>query len=121
MAHVNAKGAQFERMAQEHLEGEGLEFVERNYRCKRGELDLVMRDEDDVVFVEVRYRRSTDYGSGAESVDARKRAKLIAAASHWLLAHPAMANAPCRFDVVSMSGAPANPQVDWIRDAFSVA
>lgn len=121
MAHINPRGAQFERMARDHLEGQGLEFLEGNYHCRRGELDLVMRDEDDVVFVEVRYRRSADYGSGAESVDARKRAKLIAAASHWLLTHPAMANAPCRFDVVSMSGAPANPQVDWIRDAFSVA
>lgn len=116
-----ASGGQFERMAREHLEREGLEFVESNYHCRRGELDLIMRDDDDLVFVEVRYRRSTDYGSGAESVDARKRAKLIATASHWLLTHPVLADSACRFDVVSMSGARAKPDVDWIRDAFSAA
>ena len=108
-------------MAREHLEACGLRFLEGNYHCRRGELDLIMHDDNGVVFVEVRYRRSADYGSGAESVDARKRARLIATASHWLLTHPKMADSPCRFDVVSMSGAPAKPHVDWIRNAFSVA
>jgi putative endonuclease len=114
-----ADGEQWERMAQRHLEREGLQFLEGNYHCRRGELDLIMRDDIGVVFVEVRYRRSADYGSGAESVDARKRARLIATASHWLLTHPKLAGSPCRFDVVSISGAPAKPDVDWIRDAFS--
>lgn len=113
MTERQARGAQAEERARAHLEHAGLKLLARNYRCPRGELDLVMADGDTLVFVEVRFRRSTAFGSAAESVDARKRARLIAAAEHYLLAHPA--DRPCRFDVVAADG---NASVEWLRDAF---
>lgn len=112
-------GREWEQEALKRLEAAGLELLERNYRCRRGELDLVLRDGDSVAFVEVRFRRSTDFGSGLESVGPSKRRRLIAAAQHYLQRHPALAELPCRFDVVAI-GPGASPQVEWIRDAFSI-
>jgi len=81
-----------------------------------------MLDEDRggvvVVFVEVRYRGTRDFGGGAMSVDARKRRRLVRAAQLFLLSHRQYANAPCRFDVVDASGDPDAPVLHWIRDAF---
>jgi putative endonuclease len=108
-------GAQAEQLACTHLERSGLRLVARNYRCPRGEIDLVMDDRGTLVFVEVRYRRSDAFGSAAESVDRRKQARLRAAAAHYLLTHNL--ELPCRFDVVALSGAPV--RVEWLRDAFS--
>lgn len=119
-------GRRAEELARAYLEARGLRTLTRNYRCPPGEVDLVMRDDTVTVFVEVRYRRRTDFGSGAESVDARKRRRLAAAALHYLQRHPEAARGPSRFDVVSLSGtAPGadprsgrGPEILWIRDAF---
>jgi putative endonuclease len=108
-------GAEAESLACAHLEHSGLRLLTRNYRCPPGEIDLVMRDRDTLVFVEVRYRRSSAHGSPAESVDARKRARLTAAAQHYLLGH--RHDGACRFDVVAVSGA-TPPRLEWLRDAF---
>ncbi len=110
------RGAWAEDLALRFLLEHGLVLVARNYRCHRGEIDLVMRDAEVLVFVEVRYRRGGGFGAGAETVDWRKRARLAASASHYLHTHPGAARRPCRFDVLSVGG--AAPQVDWIRDAF---
>jgi len=110
------RGRSAEALAETHLKAHGLREVARNYRCRQGELDLVMRDGTTLVFVEVRYRRRDRFGSGAESVDRRKQARLIAAAQHYLQRHGG--NRAARFDVISVSGDPAAPQVAWIRDAF---
>ena len=91
-----------------------MRLLERNYRCRRGEIDLVMRDADTLVFVEVRFRASTRYGTPAETVDIRKQRKLAAAAAHYLQYNPT--NRLCRFDVVAVSG----EHIDWIRNAFNV-
>ena len=107
-------GAQAEALACAHLERAGLRLVTRNYRCPPGEIDLIMRDGDTLVFVEVRYRKTDRFGSAAESVTAVKRGRLEAAASHYLAA--TTARNPCRFDVVTLSGRP--PRLDWLRDAF---
>lgn len=116
------RGAWAEQMAHDHLVGAGLTCIARNYRCRRGEIDLVMRDGDETVFVEVRYRSRDDYGSGAESVDARKQRRISAAASLYIARHPAHGDRPCRFDVVSVSPSPRiRPRIQWIRDAFDFA
>lgn len=112
-------GKEWESEALARLEASGLELLDRNYRCRMGELDLVLRDGDSVVFAEVRFRRSSDFGSGAESVGPRKRGRLIAAAQHYLQRHPRLADRPCRFDVIAI-GPGASPQVEWIRNAFSL-
>lgn len=111
-----ARGAAVESLARDHLRAAGLADVSANAGYRVGELDLVMRDGDTLVFVEVRYRRGDAYGGGAASVDGRKRRKLIIAAQLFLGAHPALAVLPCRFDVVDASGEP--PRLRWIRDAF---
>lgn len=112
------RGARVEAAALEHLKRAGLREIAFNAHFRRGELDLVMRDGDTLVFVEVRYRQDPRFGGGAASVDLRKRRKIASAAQAFLLAHPAYANAPCRFDVVEAEGDPDAPQLRWLRDAF---
>lgn len=111
-------GREAEEAACRFLESQGLKLLERNYRCTHGEIDLVMQHGDSTVFVEVRYRRSTRFGTGAETVDARKQAKLSATAQHYLLTHRAAARRPSRFDVVSVVENAGNGAIDWIRNAF---
>ncbi|HEB81112.1 MAG TPA: YraN family protein [Chromatiales bacterium] len=113
-------GRRAEALARDYLEARGLRLLTHNYRCLRGEIDLVMRDGATTVFVEVRYRRRDDFGTGADSVDARKRARLAASALHYLQRHREAARGPSRFDVVSMSGPPQAPQIRWIPNAFEV-
>ena len=108
-----------EALARQHLEKHGLRLLAQNWRCRLGELDLVMLDADTVVFVEVRYRRHSAWGGAAESVDARKREKLSRAAQHFLQQESRWAKYPCRFDVIAItadSQAPA--KLDWIQNAF---
>ena len=108
-------GAGAEDTACRYLENRGLSLVARNYRCPMGEIDLIMRDEKDLVFVEVRYRRCDDYGSAAESISAAKQTRIITAATHYLQRLPA--EPPCRFDVVAIGGK-ASYRIEWIKDAF---
>ena len=115
-----ARGALVEAAARAHLIRAGLEPVAANANYRFGELDLVMFDAParTLVFVEVRYRASARFGGGAVSIDARKRRKLVQAALAFLAAHPAYADAPCRFDVIDADGDPAAPRLQWLRDAF---
>jgi putative endonuclease len=110
-----AVGEAKERLACSYLEGRGLRLVARNYRCRRGEIDLVMRDADILVFVEVRFRRSSRFGTPAETVDTHKQRRLAAAAHHYLQQHPSALS--CRFDVLAVGG---NDRIDWVRNAFHV-
>lgn len=101
-----------EAAAESYLTRQGLLAIDRNYRCRSGEIDLIMRDGKQLVFVEVRYRRNTQYGSPLESVDHRKQSRLVKAAEHYLQRH-GMTN--CRFDVIGITG---NQQIQWIQNAF---
>ena len=92
--------------------------VRRNYRCRRGEIDLVMRDTDTLVFVEVRRRTSLAFGGGLDSVDAQKRARLVAAAQHYLMMNRVGDERPCRFAVVAIDGPSRHATIEWVRDAF---
>jgi putative endonuclease len=121
MSTTLERGQQSETLACAYLQQQGLQLLERNWRCRLGEIDLVMQHDGCIVFVEVRYRRNTNFYSGAESVDPRKQQKLISAASLYLQHHHRLARKPARFDVVSMSGEKENPAIDWIRDAFQAA
>ena len=113
-------GNQAEALAEQIMLRAGLSCLARNYRCKQGELDLVMRHADTVVFVEVRYRRTSRWGDAVESIDWRKQRRVIAAAQHYLLTHPHLADNPCRFDVVTAHGNPADlGSYNWIRQAFT--
>lgn len=102
-----------ETRAAAYLETQGLRLVERNWRCRFGEIDLVMRDGATLVFVEVRLRSRSDYGGAAASVTPAKQKRLLAAARQYLGTLKALP--PCRFDVVALSGS-APPE--WIKNAF---
>lgn len=109
-------GERMERLAGDFLARQGLRIVARNHRCRFGEIDLVVTDGASLVFVEVRYRESSRFGTPAETVDAGKQRRLAAAAAHYLQRHPSVL--PCRFDVVAING---QDQIRWVRDAFTVA
>lgn len=115
---TRARGDVFEQRALDRLKQAGLTPVVRNFTTRHGEIDLVMRDGDTLVFVEVRYRRGHGYGGGMASVDAAKRARLVRAAALFLAAHPRLAHLPCRFDVIAFAGDATQPSCDWQRAAF---
>ncbi|AON57070.1 YraN family protein [Herbaspirillum seropedicae] len=105
-------GEAAEQQALTHLRQQGLQLLERNYRCQGGEIDLIMREGDTVVFVEVRARASASYGGAAASVTPAKQRRLILAAQRWLQAQAG--TPPCRFDVVTLDG----QQLQWLRNAI---
>jgi putative endonuclease len=111
-------GAAAEDAARALLESEGLRTLARNVNYRFGELDLVMRDGETVVFVEVRYRRDDRFGGAVDSVDFRKRRRIVLAARAWLAKQRGLGDAPCRFDVVTVQGANGRLECDWIHDAF---
>ncbi|UTW06798.1 YraN family protein [Pseudomonas benzenivorans] len=112
-------GQAAEALARQHLERQGLRLLAQNWRCRRGELDLVMLDADTVVFVEVRYRRHAAWGGAVASVDARKRDRLTTAAMLFLQQESHWAKHPCRFDVIAINAqGSAAPRLDWIQNAF---
>ena len=113
-----AVGRDAEELAERYLSRHGLMLVTRNYRCRRGEIDLVMRDADTLVFVEVRRRTSHAFGGGVASVDSRKRTRLVAAAEHFLMMKRIGDERPCRFDVVAIDGQSPRTTIEWVRDAF---
>lgn len=116
--NTRSTGEHYERIACAHLQQHGLRLLESNANSRHGELDLIMRDGETLVFVEVRYRRSARSGDGLDSVGPAKRAKLVRAASLWLAAHPEHARRSCRFDVVALAGDEAAPRLEWLRSAF---
>lgn len=114
------RGRDAEERACRFLAAHGLALVARNYRCRQGEIDLIMRDGGTIVFVEVRYRGNRRFAGGAESVDHRKRSKLTAAALHYLQRHPDAATRPARFDVIAVAPGAAASSLQWIRNAFGL-
>ena len=110
-----AIGAGKEELARRYLEQAGLQLVKRNYRCRQGEIDLIMRDADCLAFIEVRYRRSAGFGSPAESVTRTKQRRIILAARHYLQRHPTPLD--CRFDVLAITG---TQRTEWLKNAFFV-
>jgi putative endonuclease len=113
MATRQARGQQAEQAAAQILAASGLRLVTTNYRCRGGEIDLVMRDGECLVFVEVRLRTNARFGGALASVTPAKQQRLLTAARHYL-ARSAWPG-PCRFDVV---GFDAKGRHDWVRNAI---
>ncbi len=114
---TGARGAAAEELCAHYLENRGLKILSRNYRTKNGEIDLIARHGEYIVFVEVRARRQSRYGSPAETVDRRKQARLVATAQHYLQAKGA-SDAASRFDVMAVRGENSGQQIEWIQNAF---
>lgn len=108
------KGREAEARAARYLERQGLKVLTRNYRCRGGEIDLVCRDGETLVFVEVRLRSNRNFGGAAASITAAKQRRIALAARHYLAGKPLPA---CRFDAVLLDG----ETIDWIRSAFDAA
>jgi len=111
---MNREGARAEDLCAELLRAAGLKLVERNWRCRLGEIDLIAEEGETLVFAEVRMRGPGSFGGAAESVTAAKRSRLLAAARLYLTRRP---EAACRFDVFLIDGPPRH--VQWIRNAFT--
>lgn len=101
-----------------YLHSQGLKWIESNYRCRWGEIDLIMRDEQSLIFVEVRSRSSFSHGGAAASITYSKRQKLLKTASHYLVNRKIRDNHPARFDVFVFEGKTAQP--NWIKNAFGL-
>ena len=112
------EGRHWERVAESFLRQRGLKLLDRNYRCRLGELDLVMQHGGQLVFVEVRYRKSDRCGEGVETIGPAKQRRISSAAAHYLARNRRRAVRTCRFDVVSIGGADDAVRVQWVRNAF---
>lgn len=111
-------GAQAEAAARTFLEGKGFHFLVANYRSRRGEIDLIMRQGELLVFAEVRLRNQTFFGGAAASVTYHKQQKIIACAKAFLQHHPQLSQLTCRFDVLAMQLAGSHWQIEWLSNAF---
>lgn len=107
-------GKSAELMAAAHLQRNGLTLLESNYRCRFGEIDLIMRDAEEIVFVEVRLRSSASFGGAGASITTAKQQKIARTAEHYLLLH---GTAACRFDAVLLD-ALAEDRIHWLKNAF---
>lgn len=108
-------GAAAEELAARHLLAQGLRIIERNFRVRGGEIDLIAKDGKTLVFVEVRLRSRGDFGGAAASITAQKQQRIILAARHYLQAHGEQS---CRFDAILLDALDAKT-VEWIKGAFS--
>ena len=108
-------GSEAERSAEGFLLQQQLVLLQRNYHCRFGEIDLIMKDGETLVFVEVRLRGSLVFGGAAASITSSKQAKLLRTARHYLGSLKSVP--PCRFDAVLLSGRNGE-ELEWIRDAF---
>lgn len=110
-----AEGTAYEKRAAQYLMQRGYRILAYNYRCKQGEIDLIARDGEYLVFVEVKYRKDARSGYGSEAVDWQKQKRIINSARWYLAQHGTGDDQPCRFDVVSFLG----ERITLIKDAFS--
>lgn len=114
---MSKPGALAEQLAAQYLQQQGLKLLQVNYSCRYGEIDLILQDGDTHVFAEVRLRSGTAFGGAAASIDARKQAKLVRTAQHFLSGFKNLP--PCRFDAVLMQTTDIN-KIEWLKNAFTV-
>lgn len=118
-------GNQGESLACEYLLEKGLVMIEKNYSCKVGEVDLIMRDQDMgeecLVFVEVRFRTGRDHCDAAESITVEKQQRLVAAAKQYLVSIDKYDKIACRFDVIAINNALKTHNIHWYKDAIEAS
>lgn len=107
-------GGKYEQKAADYLHAHGMKILEKNYRSRNGEIDLIGRDEKYLVFIEVKYRKSRRNGDPSEAVTRSKRQRIRQTAQFYLYSHRYGEDTPCRFDVVSI----LDGEISWIRNAF---
>ena len=117
-ASTQQRGTWAESKALEFLQQRGLTLVEKNFNCRRGEIDLIMNDSEALVFIEVRFRAKSAQVSALESVDQGKQQRIFLSAQHYLQRHPDQAWRYCRFDVLGISENDHEQEIEWVQDAF---
>ena len=113
------QGDSAEQAACDHLRKNGLVVVQKNFRCRFGEIDIIAQDGETLVFVEVRLRNNRRFGSGAESVNHRKQQRIIQTASLYLAKH-SQCELPCRFDVIEAAEREGTYHLNWLPNAFQL-
>jgi putative endonuclease len=113
-----SRGRDAEDLVCTYLQQQGLQLSMRNYRSPFGEIDLIMQERNTLVFVEVRYRANTRFGTPAETVDANKQARLRATAEHFRQNTPRASRKACRFDMVAITGDGKNGNLSWLKNVF---
>jgi putative endonuclease len=115
-------GNNAEKAAKRYLEKQGLKFVDKNFHCRHGEIDLIFKDKQTLVFVEVRYRKNSAYGHSIETVNTYKQQKIITAAKYYLHKHKMTESISSRFDVIGIeeikNDKTSDQQINWIQNAF---
>ena len=111
-------GTVLEDVATDHVCDNGASIIERNFRCRSGEIDIIARDGKYLCFIEVKYRKSVKYGSPETAVDYSKRKKISKASLVYLKCKNLSENTPIRYDVVAIYGDEGEYKIKWIKDAF---
>jgi putative endonuclease len=120
---MRTKGFEIETYVSEYLAKQGINIIERNFSCKMGEIDIIAthknsEQENILIFIEVRYRANTFFGSASESVSYAKQKKLIRTAQYYLMRNPWGQKLNCRFDIIGVSLKNNQPVIEWIEHAF---
>ena len=108
------EGAYYENLVAEYLKTQGYEILEKNYRCRIGEIDLIAKEGETLVFVEVKYRRDDKMGNPKKAVNLKKQKKISMTASYYLMRECGRMDIPCRFDVAAVLG----EQIEVVKNAF---
>lgn len=108
------KGSEVEQLACDYLQARGLQLIQRNFSCRYGEVDLIMKEGDTIVFIEVRYRKNRHFGGALASVTVAKQQRIIKTATCYL--QQSLSEEKMRFDVVGMEG--NESKIEWIQSAF---
>lgn len=128
----NRKGQYAENIALKYLQEKGLKIVQSNFSCKCGEIDLIMNDTTFLIFIEVRYRKKTQFGHPLETISYAKQQKIIKTIQYFLMKHPKLHQFPCRIDAVAIysdtdnNGNNAeyikgeNLKIEWVKDAIQL-
>jgi putative endonuclease len=111
-------GARWEKTAESFLRNHGLSLLQRNFSSRFGEIDLIMEDGETLVFIEVKYRKSSHHGSGADAVTFHKQGRISRTAGWYLAKNPHRAEQFCRFDVISIDPQKKDQGINWIKNAF---
>ena len=109
-------GSRYEDIAADFLRGREYSIIKMNFRCRIGEIDIVAKDKDTLVFVEVKYRKSRKYGYPEEAVSAYKQRKIIKTAQFFMCRYGISDNVKCRFDIVAVDG----DEIRLIKNAFTL-
>lgn len=112
--NTRSKGEYYEERAARYLKEQGKEILCRNFRCRQGEIDLIAKDKETIIFVEVKYRKNGNTGHPLEAVTLAKQKKITMSAAYYLLREYGRTDVPCRFDVIGI----LPDKILWIKDAF---